>query len=337
MLSEMIVPAWPEAGWLQCTTGVAAYVNVSIVSVVSASPRSGEFTTTVATPAGAAEVTQQICSAVLVWLAMSHGAPPKDAVIEASRWVPLMQTKSPPKMDPWLTSSAVRAIDSSTASSRYAPTTLTLVASGVPPLEPSVAIRTVASVPTSDSGEAVGPVMHSSEPMPLATTVQLAMSAEPPLARSVTRIREGSAWKPLPLIMRRTPPAADPAAIPLAGPLILRMLKTPRTATTPFCAAYPFGGTCTSMGEAAGASGQSGMVHVMLVASWEFTRHTRPSQTSTVGSAVPPTNPVPVSTSVALAATCADDTAVSVGVAAEAKEKLHGRSAPAVESEGGSV
>ena len=91
------------------------------------------------------------------------------------------------------------------------------------------------------------------------------------------------------------------------------------------------------MGEVEGASGQSGIVHVMLVAVCESTRHTLPLQTSTVGGPLPPANPVPVSVSDVFVAACAVDAAVSVGVAPESKKKLHGRSDPDVESETGSL
>ena len=91
------------------------------------------------------------------------------------------------------------------------------------------------------------------------------------------------------------------------------------------------------MGEVEGASGQSGIVHVKLVALCDCTRHTWPLQTSTVGGPLPLANPVPVSVRVVFAAACAGDALVSVGVALEAKEKLHGRPDPDVESEAGSL
>ena len=91
------------------------------------------------------------------------------------------------------------------------------------------------------------------------------------------------------------------------------------------------------MGEVGGASGQSGILHEMVVALCESTRHMRPLQTSTVGGPLRLWNPVPVSVSVVFTAACAGDALVSVGVTLESKEKLHGRSDPDVESEAGSV
>ena len=77
-------------------------------------------------------------------------------------------------------------------------------------------------------------LMHSSLPCPLATTVQSATSATPPLVCRFTRISDGSAWNPVPLMVSRTPPAADPAAAtPSAGPWMALMLRTPRTRMAP--------------------------------------------------------------------------------------------------------
>lgn len=81
-----------------------------------------------------------------------------------------------------------------------------------------------------------------------------------------------------------------------------------------------------------GASGQSGMTHVMLVGVCACTRHTRPPQTSTDGAAVPLAKSLPVRVIVVFSAARALETAVSVGVALEANEKEHGVSPPDDES-----
>tara|TARA_B100000768_G_C11157413_1_gene323014 strand:+ start:441 stop:716 length:276 start_codon:yes stop_codon:yes gene_type:complete len=79
----------------------------------------------------------------------------------------------------------------------------------------------------------------------------------------------------------------------------------------------------------------SGMVHEMLVSSKDMTAQGRPAHTATVGAAVPVASPLPVSVSVALATSCVLDVAVSVGVWAAPKAKLHGSAAPVVESDAG--
>ena len=85
----------------------------------------------------------------------------------------------------------------------------------------------------------------------------------------------------------------------------------------------------------AAAEAQLGMVHAMLVSSYDVTAQGMPAHTATVGAAVPPANPLPVSVSVAVAASCALDVAVRVGVWAAPKSKLHGSAAPVVESDSG--
>ena len=93
-------------------------------------------------------------------------------------------------------------------------------------------------------------------------------------------------------------------------------------------------GTPTTTGEV-DSDGQSGIVHVMVVASYDATAHERPPQTSTVGEPPPLAKPVPVRVSVAFLAKVVADAAVSVGVAAASKEKLQGRSEPDVDSDAG--
>ena len=92
------------------------------------------------------------------------------------------------------------------------------------------------------------------------------------------------------------------------------------------------GGTCTSSG-ASFCSGQSGITHVIDVASYVATTHMRPPPASTVGAAEPLVKPVPVSVSVEpLMWPARVDAAVSVGVLSASRPKLHGSAAPVVES-----
>lgn len=177
---------------------------------------------------------QQSCVAVALYV--SHILSPSDTVgSPESRLVPLIQMRSPPAVEPLAISSSVNVIESVAASSRYPPASVSLPTSS-PPLNASVATRTVVWVSTSTNGEAVGPVTHWSERCTLAMTVQSARSVEPSLALRVTFMKDGSEMKPLPWMVSSTPPAADPAALPLAaGPQIAVMPRTPLRTTEPLC------------------------------------------------------------------------------------------------------
>lgn len=217
------------------------------------------------------------------------------------------------------------------ASARRAYPSARLTAASSLPLSSSVATRTVVSVPAEESGDAVEVVTHSRVPTLTLTTLQLASSVEPPLSTSVTRTRAVFTAKPVPVMVNRTPPAADP----LLG-LTAARLRDPETATDPACDAYPIGGTWTRMGDGETVWGQSGIAHMMLVAVNEATRQGRPSHTVTVGAPVPLAKPAPVRVRVVLSSTTDAETAVSVGVTAWSNEKLDGRLCPFVESEAGS-
>ena len=120
-------------------------------------------TTTATVPADPVGVVQQSCVAVFVELPGAQRAPSSVTVgvtPPPSKVVPPMQSRCPPAVEVVVTSSPVSVIDSDWASKRYPSTTATPECS-LPPLEASVATRTVTRVPASERGELVGPVVHS--------------------------------------------------------------------------------------------------------------------------------------------------------------------------------
>lgn len=125
---------------------------------------------------------------------------------------PLRQMIWSPRTEPDSKSRSVSFIWLNDGRSVYPSATVTTEASA--PLASSVVTRTVVAVPASDSGAAVAVVTHSSLLWPLDCTAHASKSPAAPALRMLTRIRAGSTLKPVPRMVRRTPPPAPPVALP---------------------------------------------------------------------------------------------------------------------------
>ena len=101
-------------------------------------------------------------------------------------------------------------------------------------------------------------------------------------------------------------------------------------------AAYPKGGTCTRIG-VLGCSGQSGILHTILVTVYDVTTHGRPLHASTVGAPVPRRKPLPLIVRVSLTAATVLSAPVTVAVWAAANLKEHGNEVPVLDNLAGSA